>query len=223
MIATNFMRILDYSMRSQSKGFSKSVLNQPRHNHSLRSWLRKRFWYFQQLSEPRATEAALSTQRDDVVLNTGAVRAVIEDGIKRPIRLLLEAYCYRAAVILIYSGMDTMAFLNMPANRSDVMRSDFIEWAERYVKIAGPTPPTGTDLYGTRCSVLHGGAPSRFTREGRGRLIRHSSADVPELVRAFFAGVDQFLVDLAKDPEKAETANRRLEELEANGPQANRS
>src|SRR6185437_5506646 len=137
--------------------------------------------------------------------NTGAIEAVIENGIKRPIRLLMDAHCYPAAVILTYSGMDTMAFLNMPTNRSDVMRSDFIAWAERYVKIAVPDPPTGNDLYGTRCSVLHGGAPSRFTREGRGRLIRHTvetatdanTVAIRELVSAFFAGVDQFVADLA--------------------------
>ncbi len=145
------------------------------------------------------------------------VHTVIEDGIKRPIGLLLDAHCYAAAVILTYSGMDTMAFLNMPAERTDVMRSDFIEWAGRYVKIAGPAPPAGADLYGTRCSVLHGGAPSRFTREGRARLIRHSPADVAELVSAFFGGVDQFLADLANDTDRAEIARRRLEELAANG------
>jgi hypothetical protein len=42
---------------------------------------------------------------------------VIHRGIKRPITLLLENECHPAAVILIYSGMDTMASLGMPASQ----------------------------------------------------------------------------------------------------------
>src|SRR5215469_4625603 len=144
-------------------------------------------------------------------LNKGSVEAVIEKGIKHPIRLLLEAGCYPAVRVLTYSGMDTMAFLGMPATKVDVMRSDFIAWAEQYIKIDLRDPPTGQDLYGMRCSILHGGAPSRFTREGRGRPIEHVTVD--ELVRAFFTGVDQFLAELALDETRAALANRRLEEL----------
>ena len=147
-------------------------------------------------------------------LNESAVDLVIERGIKGPIRLLLEARCYAAAIVLTYSGMDTMAFLNMPGNRDYVMRSDFIAWTERYVKIALPDPPTGKDLYGTRCTVLHGGAQSRFTREGRGRSVQTPAI---ELARAFLAGVDQFLAELADDVQRAQVANGRLEELRANG------
>jgi hypothetical protein len=158
-------------------------------------------------------------------LSSRAIDAVIEKGIKGPIQLLMDAHCYPAVLVLTYSGMDTMSFLNMPRNRSDVMRSDFIAWAGRYVKIALPNAPAGSDLYGMRCSVLHGGAPSRFTREGRGRPIRHAVATangadavaVTELVSAFFSGIDQFLMDLASDASKAELAGRRLEELQASG------
>jgi hypothetical protein len=144
-------------------------------------------------------------------LNGRSVEAVIENGIKRPIRLLLDAGCYNAASILTYAGMDTMAFLGMPATKVDVMRSDFIAWTEQYMQVAVPDPPTGQDLYGMRCTVLHGGAPSRFTREGRGRPIDY--VPVAELVRAFFAGVDRFLAELALDPERTNAANRRMEEL----------
>jgi hypothetical protein len=38
-----------------------------------------------------------------------------------------------------------------------------------------------------------------------------------ELVRAFFAGIDRFVAELMKDSERAVVANRRLEELRANG------
>lgn len=157
------------------------------------------------------------------------ITRVIENGIKRPIQLLLEHGCYPAALILIYSGMDTMAFLNMPASNTDVMRSDFMAWAARYMKLSCPQQVTAADLYGARCSVLHGGSQSRFTREGRGRSLEYfvgesTPADgtaskellrvpVEELVAAFFAGIDQFLGELTQDEAKARIAGARLSEL----------
>jgi hypothetical protein len=150
-----------------------------------------------------------------------AARLVIEDGIKRPLRLLLDQRCFAAAVVVTYSGMDTMAYLNMPERKQDVMRSDFIAWANKFMDF-GDRHVTGTDLYGTRCSVLHGGAPSRFTREGRGRMLTHggnAAAHIPvdRLVEAFFRGVDRFLTDTRADPKVAVAVNRRLEALVESG------
>jgi len=100
-----------------------------------------------------------------------------------------------------------MAFLNMPAAKTDIMRSDFIAWAQQYIRLPGVV---GADLYGARCSILHGGAQSRFVREGRGRPI----AVMPEdLAKAFFEGVDRCLLDIASDASRTETAERRLREL----------
>jgi hypothetical protein len=132
---------------------------------------------------------------------------VVERGIKRPIEILLQQRYYPAALILIYSGMDTMAFLSMPVGKTDVMRSDFIAWAQQYIRLPGVV---GTDLYGARCSILHGGAQSRFIREGRGRPIVIAPE---ELAKAFFDGVDRCLLDITNDAGRTETAERRLREL----------
>jgi hypothetical protein len=140
------------------------------------------------------------------------VQIVIERGIKRPIGMLLQQHAYPAALILIYSGMDTMAFLSMPAARTDVMRSDFIAWAQQYIQLPGFV---GADLYGARCGILHGGAQSRFTREGRGRVVVIAPE---ELAKSFFEGVDLCLRDIANDPGRTETAERRLRELLDNLP-----
>ncbi len=35
---------------------------------------------------------------------------VIDGGIKHPLRILIENRCFAAALVLIYSGMDMMAF-----------------------------------------------------------------------------------------------------------------
>ena len=142
------------------------------------------------------------------------VKAVIEGGIKRPIELVMNAGHYPAALVLTYSGMDTMAFLNMAAERSDVMRSDFITWAERYIQLPG-AGITARDLYGARCSVLHGGAPSRLSRGAECRPVHVS---VPDLVSAFFRGVDLFLAEIEKVPSQAAVVARRLGYLAAAMP-----
>lgn len=156
------------------------------------------------------------------------LRAVIENGIKRPIRILLGHHCHPAALVVTFSGMDTMAYLNMPAAKSDVMRSDFIAWTGKYMRVAGGQQLTGDDLYGARCSVLHGGAHSRFSREGRGKLVSFGapgsssrgardaaqlSISVDVLAAAFFSAIDAFLADLARDEQKASVAHTRLENL----------
>lgn len=148
------------------------------------------------------------------------VQIVIERGIKGPIEILLQQRSYPAALILIYSGMDTMAFLSMPAAKTDVMRSDFIAWAHQYIGLPGFV---GTDLYGARCSILHGGAQSRFTREGRGRAVLHTGSGTlvvtpEELAKAFFEGIDRCLQSIANDTSRTETAERRLRELLENLP-----
>ena len=171
------------------------------------------------------------------------VVAVSENGIKRPIELLLERRHYPAALVLTYSGVDTMAFLNMRAASSDVMRSDFIQWAEKYIRLSPEGAITGRDLYAARCSVLHGGAHSRLSRGGDCKLLRHIAAesDIPhnpaappgkepdaqnsvttvfieDLVAAFFRGIDRFLRDVSDDNEKASLVETRLHYLVQTSP-----
>lgn len=166
------------------------------------------------------------------------VAGVIENGIKRPIELLIRQHFYPAALVLAYSGIDTMAFLNMPAARTDVMRSDFIEWAGKYIHFPVDSRLTGRDLYAARCSVLHGGAYSRLSRGGECRPIRHLArgldldlaADAPpseeeavmisveDFVAAFFLGVDAFLADVSEDENRAAGVQQRLKYLQTTLP-----
>jgi hypothetical protein len=176
-------------------------------------------------------------------LRQDLVVSVIENGIKQPIQLLLERRQYPAALVLTYSGIDTMAFLNMPARKTDVMRSDFIQWAENYIKLSAKEAITGRDLYAARCSVLHGGAHSRLSRGGDCKLLRHVTAESPvprdsatmlgkepdpqntavtvvieDLAAAFFRGVDRFLNDASHDEEKASLVELRLDYLVHSSP-----
>lgn len=167
----------------------------------------------------------MTTFKNDPIVNA------IYDGIKRGIEVTLENCCYGSAVKLIYSGIDTMAYLNTPAGQLDVERKDFISWVERYIKFPCKEQLTGLDLYGARCAMLHTySARSKLSREGKCRMVCYMDKGIPEirckpgiddlvivsvsaLADAFFKGIDEFLVVLFANKEKAAVAEERLKEL----------
>ena len=157
------------------------------------------------------------------------IQATIYDGIKRSIKVCLEHQCFGAAVTLIYSGIDTMAFLGMPEGQEDVGKADFVGWCERYLKMPGRIPVAGIEWYAARCAVLHThGVKSKLSREGKARMIAYMDKAVPEvrhdpsltpplvmisidaLATAFFDGIDKFLIDIFTDKAKRELAEKRL-------------
>ena len=157
---------------------------------------------------------------------------VVHNGIKRAIRVALDNECYAAAVILVYSGIDTMAYIGIPDNQEDVTSRDFMNWADQYIRFPCNEQVTGADLYGARCGMLHSySVTSRLSREGKCRRVGYMDKAVPEvrydpgidpsfvlvsihgLAEAFFRGIDQFLVDIFADPVKAAVAERRLDQL----------
>jgi hypothetical protein len=162
-------------------------------------------------------------------LSRDPVINAIYGGIKKGIQLTVENGCFDAAVILILSGIDSMAYLNMPVGQEDVTRNDFVTWADRYIKFPCKEQLTGLDLYGARCAMLHSfGAVSKLSREGKCRLVGYMDKSIPEvrynpvlskelvlvsvpaLAEAFFKAVDNFLVDLFANPERAKIAEQRL-------------
>ena len=154
---------------------------------------------------------------------------VIIDGIVRGIRVACENECYQAAIILIYSGIDCMAFLNMPKNQLDVKSKDFIKWADRYIKFPCKEQLSGNDLYGARCGMLHTYRPeSNMSRKGSCRQILYINVHYPEVIykdniekdyviisieglaNSFLDGVDKSLLDLSNNDEKKQIAVERL-------------
>jgi hypothetical protein len=68
-------------------------------------------------------------------------------------------------VLMVFVGMDLMALLSTPEERTEQTRAEFIAWADRYMHGHQDQPYryTGRDLYGARCAALHAfGARSRF-------------------------------------------------------------
>jgi hypothetical protein len=165
-------------------------------------------------------------------LNDDPVFNVIQNQIKRSIRVLIENQCYGAAAILIYSGIDTMAYLRLPINEHEVKRRHFIAWAEQYIKFPGRQQITGLELYGARCGMLHTYSPySNVTRNSQGRAIGYLDqfklpvaynpnvdpdlvlVTIEDLAEQFFNGVDKYLVETFSDSKKAKLAEARLQDL----------
>ncbi len=156
----------------------------------------------------------------------------INNGIRRGIEVTVANGCYGSAVILIYSGMGSMAYLAMPANQRDVMGKDFIDWAGRYIKFPCKEQLTGADLYGARCAMVHTySVYSKMSREGKCRLVGYMDKAVPEvmydpgvskelvlvsvpaLAEALFRGIDAFLIDAFSDKKRAQVVEARMKNL----------
>jgi hypothetical protein len=94
-------------------------------------------------------------------IREGPLNNVIQEGIKEDIEVALANCRLRAAVMLMYAGMDAMAFLDMPDGQEDVTRSDFIRWADRYIRFPCKDQISGEDFYGARCALLHSYSANR--------------------------------------------------------------
>ena len=152
---------------------------------------------------------------------------VVHEGIKKGIRATLDSRCLRSALILIYSGMDTMAYLDMPASQFEVQRKDFIKWAEGYIHFSCRECVTGEEFYGARCGMVHTyGIESDLSRRGVRKIGYMTEASpevltssshkdmvmvsIPALAQAFLNAIDRFLVDVFADPSRAKLGEQRL-------------
>lgn len=103
-------------------------------------------------------------------------------------------------LIMLYSGIDIMAWLNRPAAIPDVREADFINWVDIYLIPHYPRTIRAVDIYGARCSVLHSyTARSRRSRQGRARQVLYAwgTARAEDLQQAI-DGLWQDLIDEAR-------------------------
>jgi len=85
------------------------------------------------------------------------------------------------ALILVYSTIDIMAWLNRDEQHEDVKRSDFLLWVETFLLPNTDLACTSLDLYGARCSLLHSySAASRLSRKGEASQLFYAWGDADE-------------------------------------------
>lgn len=86
------------------------------------------------------------------------------------IQQCLDSKLILASLILIYAGIDTLAWLDINDNRLDVRGEDFIKWTNQFLKPNLNLSCTSEDLYGSRCGIIHSFSPlSRIERKGRAK------------------------------------------------------
>jgi hypothetical protein len=125
-------------------------------------------------------------------------------------------------LILLYSGIDIMAWLNRDESYAGDKRSDFIQWVKSYLFPGSALCCTAEDLYSARCSVLPYTSESTTGLEGEPKEIFYAwgeSRDEPfqrymaisrakdktivlhvyTLVDAFKSGVRRFNSRLSND------------------------
>jgi len=94
------------------------------------------------------------------------------------IHLCLKNHFRMPALALIYCGIDVLANLSRPADNSEVMKPDFVNWAERYMKCEELLAVSGLDLYAARCGILHTYTmDSRLSTTGRAKPILYAWGD----------------------------------------------
>lgn len=152
-------------------------------------------------------------------------------------------FCFRERLIaptltLLYSGIDTMAWLGLPDNQEDVTREDFTRWTDRYLLPDSGIPCTALDLYSSRCGIVHSmTGESRATRRGVAKRIfyawgNHRADDlqlildrigqpivavqVDTLVRAFQIAVGRFVKATEQDPGLNRRVGSRFEKVFTN-------
>lgn len=162
-------------------------------------------------------------------LTSDASRAlinVLQDGICADIQVVLKHGRNRAALVLIYSGIDAIASLERPEGPGKV-QEHFVDWVETYMEFKDGLV-TGVELFAARCGMLHAYSPiSDLSKKGKARLIGYTvgggpdvleSQDVKDLVLlsveglafAFFRGIVNYLEVLKTDTEKRFAITPRL-------------
>ena len=146
------------------------------------------------------------------------------------IKQLVVANRYFQALIVLYSAIDTLAWVNLECG--DVTRSAFYQWVDTYVAPKELIGCTAQDLYGARCAIVHSSTTeSKLSRDGQARELWYVTssysaerlqvyaqsigADVyvvsfTSLVAAFTEGLMNFSQALTQDPELEKRCVQRM-------------
>lgn len=145
----------------------------------------------------------------------------------------LEHDFLESAMILLYAGLDAMAWLNLPSNVDDVRGTDFQQWVETYFLPDSGFNCTPEDLYGARCGLVHTNtSESRLNRQGSASKIFYYRErdgvkqgiiqlimdeqlmpwfiDVDHFIATFRTAIQRFIEDITSDDSKMDTVCKRI-------------
>jgi len=134
------------------------------------------------------------------------------------ITLCIKNKYFIPSLSLIYSGIDIMAWFDLPIKQLDATGKDFISWAEKYLLPNSNLECNAVDLWAARCGIIHTSSfSSKKSREGKAREIYYAwgnkrvedlkkiilfykedavAIHIDDLFNAFKKGIDEFKTDI---------------------------
>jgi hypothetical protein len=158
------------------------------------------------------------------------------------IQLTLDAKKHLPALILIYSAIDVLAWLNRPYSNLDVTRDDFILWVDQFMLPGSSLRCSATDLYSARCGVVHSyQAESNLARKGKAKQLWYAwgkgnanrlmtriqqarlekkavAVQIEVLFETLKEGFSRFLKALETNPSHAKVVDQRANKFFSNIP-----
>ncbi|MCY3979154.1 MAG: hypothetical protein OXG23_13725 [Chloroflexi bacterium] len=159
------------------------------------------------------------------------IHSVIKD-IKGGIQVCMDGKYGGSLLKLIYSGIDTMAYLTIPIGTTSkrvgrLQKVHFKQWVDKYLRFLHPRCKSEY-IWEARNGLLHThGAESVAVLQGKVPRIYYYARNypptkqamsdgehliflsLPTLIREFFKGIDQYVIDLYSDEEKRVVAEKR--------------
>ena len=153
--------------------------------------------------------------------------------------ILLQQRYVLPALALLYTGIDIAASLERLGHEGT--KASFIRWCNCYLLRHRSLPCTSADLYSARCGILHAHtAESDLSRAGKAKKVFYAwgtaTADsldaiakfakksdsvnihVDDLREAFRNGIDEWAVDVERDPTRTAKVLKRSSEWFTNLP-----
>ncbi len=163
------------------------------------------------------------------------IHNVIKD-IKGGINVCMDQKHGGSLLKLIYSGIDTMAYLTIPDRSSPrslakEQKKHFKLWVDKYLRFLHPVC-NSEYIWEARNGLLHThGTQSVGVKEGKAPSIYYYAKNyppikgavsdgehviflsIPTLIREFFEGMDEFIIDVYSDDKKRAVAEKRCETM----------
>jgi hypothetical protein len=146
------------------------------------------------------------------------------------------------SLILIYAGIDIMAWLNRDESHQENNRNDFKNWVNKDLLPESGLNCNADDLYGARCSILHSyTAESTMSNQGMAKMICYAWGTIDEskcqrfidlssqkgkaivmnidtLNSAFKVGIQRFNKVLSKNSSLSKLVSKRTDKYFTNIP-----
>ena len=150
----------------------------------------------------------------------------------KSIEICLNEKLQIPSLILLYSGIDIMGWLNHPVSMDHRSKDDFIRWVDDYLLPNKKIRCKAVDLYAARCGIIHSYSfASKLSIEGEAKEISYSwgpanvkslqndldrrykkpavAIHINDFLDEFKEGIEKFKLSIKSDKEKGKIVYSR--------------